>query len=48
MADERGERMIRRKRRGMKSEAEKIGDELGKEVLDAGGREILKEVYEAQ
>ncbi len=48
VADERGERLIRRKRRGKRSDPERVGDELGREILDAGGREILKEVYEAQ
>ncbi len=48
VADERGERVIRRKRRGKRSDPERVGDELGREILDAGGREILKEVYEAQ
>lgn len=46
VADEEGKRMVRMERRGPSDDPEAIGDALGRAILDAGGREILKEVYE--
>jgi len=36
----------RKKLRGSKNEPEKLGKQLAKELLNAGAKEILKEVYE--
>jgi hydroxymethylbilane synthase len=40
-----GSVIIRRKASGLASEARRIGDALGTELLHAGGREILDQVY---
>jgi hydroxymethylbilane synthase len=40
-----GDRMIRAHMEGSPDEAERIGDDLAKEMLDGGAREILAEVY---
>lgn len=45
VADEEGKRMIRMETKGPASDPEAIGDALGLEILHAGGKEILEEVY---
>ena len=40
-----GSRMVRRHSSGSPAEAHQLGDELGKELLAAGAREILEAVY---
>lgn len=45
VADEEGKRMIRMETKGPASDPEAIGDALGLEILRAGGKEILEEVY---
>lgn len=40
-----GDRMIRAHMEGSPDEAERIGDDIAKEMLDGGAREILAEVY---
>jgi hydroxymethylbilane synthase len=42
-----GTRLIRRNAGGPAAERLRIGEELGRELLDAGAREILREVYSA-
>ncbi|MBA2847895.1 hydroxymethylbilane synthase [Thermosulfuriphilus ammonigenes] len=45
VADPEGRRVIRRHRSGPASEAAKIGVAVAEEILEAGGRQILEEVY---
>ncbi len=45
VADLKGERMVRRERSGEPEEASRLGQELAQEVLKAGGKEILEELY---
>ncbi len=45
VADEPGERIIRQQMSGSASAPEELGKRLGQSILDAGGREILMEVY---
>ncbi len=45
VADEQGKRVIKITRKGDASHPETLGRNLGTELLDAGGREILNEVY---
>jgi hydroxymethylbilane synthase len=40
-----GEKIIRKQIQGIKTDFDKLGTELGEIVLDAGGKEILDEVY---
>jgi hydroxymethylbilane synthase len=40
-----GKKLIRDRREGPVAEAARIGKELAEAILDAGGREILAEVY---
>ena len=47
VGDENGERIIRMDATGPKEAPEELGDNLGVKVLEAGGREILREVYES-
>jgi hydroxymethylbilane synthase len=42
-----GVNIIRGRRQGPCVEAERIGAELGREMLDRGGRQILESVYGA-
>jgi porphobilinogen deaminase len=37
--------MVRRERSGEPEEASRLGQELAQEVLKAGGKEILEELY---
>ena len=46
VADELGERYILRHRTGKPKDAFSLGEDLAVEVLDAGGREILQEIYD--
>jgi len=43
-----GTRIIRERIEGSEEEAEKLGIQLATSILDKGGREILREVYEAE
>jgi hydroxymethylbilane synthase len=43
-----GKRLIREQMEGPEGEAERIGVDLADLILDKGGREILREVYEAE
>ncbi len=45
VADEQGKEVIKRVRQGDSSAPETLGKALADEILDAGGREILSEVY---
>ena len=45
VADEAGDRMIRKKMEGSVTDPEGLGLELADEILQSGGREILEEVY---
>ncbi len=45
VADELGKRIIRRSRQGSSTDPEALGETLGEEILEAGGKEILREVY---
>jgi len=45
VADLDGSRMIRDEIEGAPRDAEKLGHELGRKVLEAGGRQILEELY---
>ncbi len=45
VADECGERYILRERTGKPKDAFSLGEDLAREVLDAGGGEILEEIY---
>ncbi len=40
-----GEKLVRREEKAPASEAEKLGKKLAEEILSAGGREILQELY---
>ncbi|WP_244155335.1 hydroxymethylbilane synthase [Dissulfuribacter thermophilus] len=48
IGDEDGKKILRMKKMGSVDDPEFIGDELGKEMLDAGGKEILEAVYEGK
>ncbi len=48
IGDEDGKKILRMKKMGSVDDPESIGDELGKEMLDAGGKEILEAVYEGK
>ncbi len=43
-----GSRMVRKEKSGKPEDARNIGVELAREVLDDGGREILRELYSSQ
>jgi hydroxymethylbilane synthase len=43
-----GKRLIREQMEGPAEDAERIGVDLANLILDKGGREILREVYEAE
>ncbi|NDY42930.1 hydroxymethylbilane synthase [Dissulfurirhabdus thermomarina] len=45
VADEAGRRIVRRNAEGPAADAARIGRDLADEILEAGGREILAEVY---
>ncbi len=45
VGDEEGHTIIKRSAQGSAEAAESLGRELADEILDAGGREILKELY---
>ncbi|MBG0776807.1 MAG: hydroxymethylbilane synthase [Desulfovibrionaceae bacterium] len=46
VADDKGERVVRREARGPAEDAYELGEALAEEVLEAGGGAILEEVYE--
>jgi len=48
VCDLKGEMMVRKSRWGKPKDAEALGRELAREILDAGGREILNELYDLQ
>ncbi|MFO7727754.1 MAG: hydroxymethylbilane synthase [Desulfonatronovibrio sp.] len=48
VSDVKGQTIIRRSRTGKPKDAEKIGVDLARKVLEGGGREILDEVYSDQ
>jgi hydroxymethylbilane synthase len=43
-----GTRLIRERIEGPEEEAAQLGIELANVILDKGGREILREIYEAE
>ncbi len=43
-----GKRIIRERIEGPEEEAEQLGIQLATVILEKGGREILREVYEAE
>jgi hydroxymethylbilane synthase len=43
-----GTRLIRERIEGPEEEAARLGIELANVILDKGGREILREIYEAE
>ncbi len=45
VADEKGERVIKKRLKGKPGEGRQMGLRLGEMILEAGGREILEEVY---
>ncbi len=45
VADEKGERVIKKRLKGKPGEGRQMGSRLGEMILEAGGREILEEVY---
>lgn len=45
VADEKGERVIKKRLKGKPGEGRQMGSKLGEMILEAGGREILEEVY---
>jgi hydroxymethylbilane synthase len=46
LADLRGQRLIRREKVGEARWPESVGEQLAEEILEAGGAEILKDIYE--
>jgi len=48
VADLQGNRLIRKELRGDPQQPEVIGTKLAEEVLEAGGQEILSEIYSGQ